>query len=30
MPTPQDKLAESLAVLKKLQGDGIVAIQTKT
>ena len=29
MPTPQDKLAESLAVLKKLQDQGIVAIQTK-
>lgn len=29
MPTPQDKLAESLAVLKKLQDEGIVAIQTK-
>ena len=29
MPTLQDKLAESLAVLKKLQDDGIVAIQTK-
>lgn len=30
MPTLQDKLAESLAVLKKLQDEGIVAIQTKT
>mgnify|MGYP000285957480 CR=1 FL=1 len=29
MPTLQDKLSESLAVLKKLQDDGIVAIQTK-
>ena len=29
MPTPQDKLAESLAVLKKLQDEGIVAIHTK-
>ena len=29
MPTPHDKLAESLAVLKKLQDQGIVAIQTK-
>ena len=29
MPTLQDKLAESLAVLKKIQDDGIVAIQTK-
>jgi Fic/DOC family protein len=29
MPTPQDKLAESLAVLKKLQDQGIVAIHTK-
>ena len=29
MLTLQDKLAESLAVLKKLQDDGIVAIQTK-
>ena len=29
MPTLQDKLAESLAVLKKLQDKGIVAIQTK-
>ena len=29
MPTLQDKLAESLAVLKKLQDEGIVAIQTK-
>ena len=29
MPTLQDKLAESLAVLKKLQDDGIVAIQTR-
>jgi hypothetical protein len=29
MPTPQDKLAESLAVLKKLQDKGIVAIHTK-
>jgi hypothetical protein len=29
MPAPQDKLAESLAVLKKLQDQGIVAIQTK-
>lgn len=29
MSTPQDKLAESLAVLKKLQDKGIVAIQTK-
>jgi hypothetical protein len=30
MPTLQEKLAESLAVLKKLQDKGIVAIQTKT
>lgn len=30
MPTLQDKLAESLAVLKKLQDEGIVAIQTKS
>jgi hypothetical protein len=29
MPTLQDKLAESLAALKKLQDKGIVAIQTK-
>jgi len=29
MPTPQDKLAESLAVLKKLQDKGIIAIHTK-
>ncbi|MDY6974366.1 MAG: Fic family protein, partial [Thermodesulfobacteriota bacterium] len=29
MATPQDKLAESLAVLKKLQDKGIVAIHTK-
>ncbi len=29
MPTPQDKLAESLAVLKKLQDDDIIAIHTK-
>lgn len=29
MPTPQDKLAESLAVLKKLQDAGITAIHTK-
>ena len=29
MPTLQDKLAESLAVLKKLQDDGVVAIQTR-
>jgi hypothetical protein len=29
MPTPQDKLAQSLAVLKKLQNEGIVAIHTK-
>jgi len=29
MPRPQDKLAESLAVLKKLQDEGIVAIHTK-
>ena len=29
MPAPQDKLAESLFVLKKLQDQGIVAIQTK-
>ena len=29
MPTLQDKLAESLAVLKNLQDEGIVAIQTK-
>jgi hypothetical protein len=29
MTAPQDKLAESLAVLKKLQDQGIVAIQTK-
>lgn len=29
MPTLQDRLAESLAVLKKLQDQGIVAIQTK-
>ena len=29
MPTLQDKLSESLAVLKKIQDDGIVAIQTK-
>jgi hypothetical protein len=29
MPTPQDKLAESLAVLKKLQDEGIIAIHTK-
>jgi hypothetical protein len=29
MPTLQDKLAESLAILKKLQNEGIVAIQTK-
>lgn len=29
MPTLQDKLAESLAVLKKIQDQGIVAIQTK-
>jgi hypothetical protein len=28
MPTPQEKLARSLAVLKKLQDKGIVAIQT--
>jgi hypothetical protein len=30
MPTPQDKLAESLAVLKKLQDAGIIAIHTKS
>ena len=29
MPTLQDKLAESLAVLKKLQDEGIVAVHTK-
>jgi hypothetical protein len=29
MATPQDKLAESLAVLKKVQDDGTVAIHTK-
>ena len=29
MPTPQDRLAQSLAVLKKLQDKGIVAIHTK-
>jgi hypothetical protein len=29
MAKPQDKLAESLAVLKKLQDEGIVAIHTK-
>ena len=29
MSTPQDKLAESLAVLKKLQDKGIIAIHTK-
>ncbi len=29
MPTPQDKLAESLAVLKKLQDKGTIAIHTK-
>ena len=29
MPTPQDKLAESLAVLKKFQDESIVAIHTK-
>ena len=29
MATPQDKLAESLAVLKKFQDEGIVAIHTK-
>ncbi|MCP3888514.1 MAG: Fic family protein [Desulfobulbaceae bacterium] len=29
MPTPQEKLAQSLAVLKKLQDKGIVAIHTK-
>ena len=29
MATPQDKLAKSLAVLKKLQDEGIVAIHTK-
>jgi hypothetical protein len=29
VPTLQDKLAESLTVLKKLQDEGIVAIQTK-
>jgi hypothetical protein len=29
MATPQDKLSESLAVLKKLQGEGTVAIHTK-
>ena len=29
MPTLKDKLSESLAVLKKLQDEGIVAIQTK-
>jgi len=29
MPTPQEKLAESLAVLKKLQNESIVAIHTK-
>ena len=29
MATPQDKLAESLAVLKKLQDEGTVAIYTK-
>ncbi len=29
MATPQDKLAESLAVLKKLQDEGTVAIHTK-
>ena len=29
MATPQDKLAESLAVLKKLQNEGVVAIHTK-
>jgi len=30
MPTPQDKLSESLAVLKRLQDEGIVAIHTKS
>ena len=30
MPTLQDKLAESLAILKNLQDEGIVAIQTKS
>ncbi len=29
MPTPQDRLAQSLAVLKELQDKGIVAIHTK-
>ena len=29
MSTPQDKFAQSLAVLKKIQDKGIVAIQTK-
>jgi hypothetical protein len=29
MPTLQDKLAESLAVLKKLQDEGVAAIQTR-
>ena len=29
MPTPQEKLAESLAALKKLQDKRIVAIHTK-
>jgi hypothetical protein len=29
MATPQDKLSESLAVLKKLQDEGTVAIHTK-
>lgn len=29
MSTPQDKLAESLAVLKKLQDNGVIAINTK-
>jgi hypothetical protein len=28
MPTLQDKLSESLAVLKKLQDKGVAAIQT--
>lgn len=29
MPTPQDKLAQSLTVLKTLQDEGMVAIHTK-
>lgn len=29
MPTPQGRLAQSLAVLNKLQNKGIVAIHTK-